>query len=168
MGEQKTPRRLILIVEDDGIVAIDIKKGLEDGGYEVSGVAVSADDAVLEALSTCPDLVLMDIRIQGSLDGIEAADLLRNRFGVPIIYLTAHGDPETFERAKKTEPMAFLLKPFRQAELVNAIEIGLYKSKAEKVIRERRENELRTLASVVEASTDFIGIASLEGEVLFV
>jgi PAS domain S-box-containing protein len=168
MAEHKTQRRLILIVEDDGVVAIDIKKSLEDGGYEVTGVAVSADDAILNASSTCPDLVLMDIRIQGRLDGIEAADLLHKRFGVPIIYLTAYGDPGTLERAKKTEPMAFVLKPFSQAELMNAIEFALIGHEAEKARRKRRENEIGTLASVVEASTDFIGIASLEGEVLLV
>src|SRR5215208_7882135 len=130
MTAQSVQRSRILIVEDEGIVAADIVMCLEDGGYEVTGVAASADDAILEASRTCPDLVLMDIRIQGNLDGIEAADLLYNRFGVPVIYLTAHGDPETLERAKKTEPMAFLLKPFRQAELTNAIEIALHKSAA--------------------------------------
>src|SRR5690349_12633061 len=115
MGEAKIHRSRVLIVEDQGIVAEDIKNGLEDSGYEVTGVAASGCEAIREATENCPDLVLMDIRLQGTMDGIQAAQILHRQFGLPIIYLTAHVDKETLERAKQTEPVAFLVKPFRQA-----------------------------------------------------
>jgi PAS domain S-box-containing protein len=167
-GETRARRGRILVVEDQGVVAADIAKSLEDHGYEITGLAASGDEALKEAAKTCPDLVLMDIRIQGALDGIQTASLLHERFGVPIIYLSGHGDPATFERAKKSQPMAFLLKPFREAELMNAIEIALYRFATEKAANSCFTKHLRTLASVVEASRDFIGIASLEGSTLFI
>lgn len=141
----------ILIVEDEGIVAADIQDCLEDCGFEVTAVASSADDAIREASRACPDLVLMDIRIQGARDGIETAGLLRHRFGVPVIYLTAHGDRDTIERAKQTEPMAFLLKPFKQAELENAVEIALYRAQKEKKLREWERWFVGVMGSVGEA-----------------
>jgi PAS domain S-box-containing protein len=157
---QPPVRSRILIVEDEGVVATDIEKSLEDNGYEVSGVAASAEDAILEASRKCPDLVLMDNRIQGDLDGIEAAEMLHSRFGVPLIYLTAHGDPETLERAKKTRPMAFLLKPFREAELVNAVKIALHNADAEKGVHERERWFATALGSVGDGvlSTDEGGL----------
>ena len=104
MPDQRTQPSRILVVEDEGIVATDIEKCLEDAGFEVTAIAASADDAMREASRVRPDLVLMDVRIQGPLDGIEAGRQLHQRFGLPIIYLTAHGDRDTIERAKTTEP----------------------------------------------------------------
>src|SRR5690242_10172584 len=116
MTNQRAQPGRILVVEDEGIVATDIERCLEDAGFEVTGVAASAEDALLEASRDCPDLVLMDVRIQGDADGIEAGHELHQRFGLPIVYLTAHGDQDTIERAKKTEPLAFVLKPFKPAD----------------------------------------------------
>src|ERR687887_1774284 len=106
MGDQylpNPPRRRVLIVEDEGIVAVDIEKSLLDLGFEVCGIAASGADAIEEASKEQPDLVLMDIQIRGPLDGIQTAEWLRREQDVPIIYLTAHGDQETAGRAKQTE-----------------------------------------------------------------
>src|SRR5689334_7729963 len=135
MSKSVLHRKRILVVEDQGIVAADIARGLEDAGYEIAGVATSGESAILKASGSCPDLVLMDIRLNGSMDGIETAGLLQEQFDVPVIYLTALADRGTLDRAKKTEPMAFLLKPFRRADLMNAIEIGLRRVELEKAAR---------------------------------
>src|SRR5689334_15166177 len=142
MSKQQQPRGRILVVEDQGIVAIDIERCLEDAGFEVTAIATSMEDALREAAQSRPDLVLMDIRIQGVADGIEAADQLHQRFRLPIIYLTAHDDADTLARAKRTDPMAFLLKPFKPAELTSAVEIALNRVWAEQNVLERERSFL--------------------------
>jgi PAS domain S-box-containing protein len=156
MTEPASRPRRILIVEDEGIVAADIEKCLEDAGFEVTGIAASADDAITEASKTRPDLVLLDIRIQGDLDGIAAGNVLHRRFGMPIVYLTAHGDAETIERAKESEPLAFLLKPFTQAELISTIEIAMSRAVKERELRERERSFFVAMESIGDAvlSTD--------------
>ena len=163
MAKQQKRRSRILIVEDEGIIAVDIAKVLHDSGYEVIGIAASADAAVLEAAKACPDLVLMDIRIQGNLDGIDAAALLYRQFGVPVIYLTAHGDEETFERAKETGPMGFVLKPYRQDELAKAIEIALNRTEADRALRERE----RAFAAAMELIGDAVVTTGGDGRIRF-
>jgi CheY-like chemotaxis protein len=96
----------ILIVEDERIVARDLEDGLKALGYAVSGVASSGEDGVLQAAKTRPDLVLMDIRLRGEVDGVEAAGQIRTQFDIPVVYLTAYADDETFGRAKVTHPLA--------------------------------------------------------------
>src|SRR5689334_25349829 len=120
----------ILIVEDQGIVATDIESCLMDDGFEVTAIATSMKDAIREASVCPPDLVLMDIRIQGEADGIEAADYLRREFGLPIVYLTAHDDQDTLTRARRTQPMAFLIKPFKPTELTSTVQIAINRSRA--------------------------------------
>ncbi|HEX4351423.1 MAG TPA: response regulator, partial [Polyangiales bacterium] len=105
--------KTVLIVEDERVVAKDLQRSLINLGYDVPTTAASADDAIRAASERCPDLVLMDIRIKGALDGIDTAGILRSRFDVPVIYLTAYADDATVERAKKTEPHAYLLKPVK-------------------------------------------------------
>src|SRR5689334_12375395 len=113
MTHSTNSRGRVLIVEDQGVVATDIERCLEDSGFEVTAIATSMKDAIREVIAARPDLILMDIRIKGEADGIEAADYLHRHFGIPVVYLTAHDDRDTIERAKRTEPMAFLLKPFK-------------------------------------------------------
>ncbi|HQY92544.1 response regulator [Caldilinea sp.] len=108
-------RAKILLVEDEAIVALDIKTRLLHLGHEVVGVTSSGEDAIKAVEATRPDLVLMDIRLRGKLDGIEAAQQLRARFDVAVIYLTAYGDDATLQRAKLTEPYGFLIKPLKNA-----------------------------------------------------
>ena len=105
--------------------------------------ALFKDVQISRASEKCPDLVLMDIRIKGNRDGIETAALLRDRFGVPVIYLTAHADEATLERAKQTEPYGYLVKPVKSAELRSAIEIAIYRHAMEKRLREREHNQRR-------------------------
>lgn len=141
----------ILIVEDERIVAMDLRQTLADMGYDAFAVASSADEAIVRASERCPDVVLMDIRIKGSRDGIQTAEILKERFGAPIVYLTAHADEATIERAKKTEPYGYLLKPVKSAELRCAIEVALYKYEMEKRLRERERLFSTTLRSIGDA-----------------
>ena len=121
----------ILVVEDEGIVVLHIKKTLERLGYEVAGIAATGEDAIIKAMEDRPDLVLMDIVLKGPVDGIDAAEKIRAIFSIPIVYLTAHADEMTLKRAMATEPFGYIVKPFRKRDLYIAIEFALYKSRAE-------------------------------------
>jgi signal transduction histidine kinase len=145
MNVSKSPK--ILIVEDERIVAADLQQTLTELGYDVFATASSSQEAVARATETCPDVVLMDIRIKGELDGIQTAEILRDRFRVIIIFLTAHADVAMIERAKKAEPSGYLLKPVNIAELRSAIEIAVYKRELENSRRraETLESETREL-----------------------
>src|SRR5688572_21807090 len=99
----------ILVVEDEAIVARDIKNTLAEMGYSVLGTAASCDEALQRATERCPDLVLMDIRIQGQRDGVDTAELLRRRFRVPVVFLTAYADDTTLARAKRAQPYGYLI-----------------------------------------------------------
>jgi CheY-like chemotaxis protein len=122
---ENTKKSKILIVEDEGIVALDLESRLRGMGYAVVGVADSGGEAIQKAIETRPDLVLMDIRLKGDVDGIEAAEVMRARFDVPVIYLTALVDEDTMRRAKATHPCGFIAKPFEEDELRDAIEAAL-------------------------------------------
>ncbi len=143
--------RSVLIVEDETIVAHDIQQTLAALGYDACAIAASADEAIARAAARCPDLALMDIRIKGALDGIEAARLLQERFRVPIVYLTAHADEATIERARKTAPYGYLLKPVKSGELRSALEIALYKHEMDGRLRERERWFSTTLRSIGDA-----------------
>ncbi|AKB18549.1 MULTISPECIES: response regulator [unclassified Methanosarcina] len=122
----------ILIVEDEHIVAIGIKRMLKGLGYTVTGVASSGEDAISKAESTFPDLVLMDIMLKGELDGVEAAKEIKERFDVPVVYLTAYSDSNIVERVKKTGPFGYIVKPFDEKDLHSNIEIALHRYRKEK------------------------------------
>src|SRR5262249_26041657 len=125
----------ILAVEDENIVAKDIQDSLERLGYTVE-VALSGEEALDKANRTRPDLVLMDIALKaGGIDGIEAAELIRGTLDIPVVYLTAYGDDLTLERAQRTEPMGYILKPFETRELQSAIKIALYKDRVDRKLR---------------------------------
>jgi len=131
----------ILIVEDQFLVANDIKDNLENLGYEISAIATSGEKAVKKAGEGKTDLVLMDIVLRGEMDGIEAAEIIRSRFDLPVIFLTAYRDPKIFERAKISEPFGYLIKPFEASELHSNVEIALYKHKIE--IEKKKAGEER-------------------------
>ncbi|MEE8597115.1 MAG: HD domain-containing phosphohydrolase [bacterium] len=124
----------ILIVEDERIVAEDIKRTLQNLGYAVCSIVTSGDEAVKKAEQDSPDLILMDIVLQDEMSGVDAAEQIRTRFNIPIIYLTAYADEKTLERAKITEPFGYIIKPFEERELHSTIELALYKNKTEKKI----------------------------------
>jgi two-component system cell cycle sensor histidine kinase/response regulator CckA len=153
----------ILVVEDESIVALDIQKILSEMGHEVPSPVVNGKDCIESASQCCPDLVLMDIRIRGDQDGIATATILRDRFDVPIVYLTAHADDETISRAKITAPFGYLLKPFKSAELKSVIEIALSKHDMERKIR-RRE---KWLSTSLQAVGDAVIAVNKAGEIFF-
>jgi DNA-binding NtrC family response regulator len=120
-------RRSILVVEDEAVVAEDLQHRLGELGYDVAGWAASGEDAVQLAEEALPDLVLMDIRICGELDGIDAAHAIRERSDVPVIFVTAFADADTLARAKAVEPFGYIVKPFSDRDLETSIELALYK-----------------------------------------
>ncbi len=126
----------ILVVEDERIVARDLQFRLTSLGYQVSGRAASKQEALLSAQQDRPDLVLMDIRLNGIPDGIDAARRLRAEHNLPVIYITGHSDDATLSQARTTEPFGYILKPFENRELVAAIETAIYKHEAETRLRE--------------------------------
>jgi PAS domain S-box-containing protein len=125
----------VLIVEDEGLIALDLKKKLEQAGYEVPLIADNSIDALRGVESIMPDLVLMDIRLRGPQDGIQTADQIRRRFHIPVMYVTAHADRETLERAKITEPFGYIVKPFHGVDFRAQIEMALWKQKMEQRLR---------------------------------
>ena len=149
----------ILIVEDESVVAMDIESRLRNLGYTVVASVPSGEAALAEAQKNAPDLVLMDIMLKGEMDGIEAAALIRSRFNIPFIYLTAYADEQTLDKAKITEPSGYLMKPFETKDLRTTIEIALYKHSMEKKLR---ESELR-YRTLFEAAGDAIFVLEAEG-----
>lgn len=137
-------RARILVVEDETVVAKDLSLRLKDLGYDVAGMAYTGKEALKEVEETKPDLILMDIMLKGDIDGIETAALVKERFDIPVIYLTAYSDDETIERAKLTGPFGYILKPFEERELRSNIEIALYKHEMDKELKAARK-EIRVL-----------------------
>lgn len=113
----------ILIVEDEMIIAANTSLQLSNLGYEVSGIVSRGEDALLHIKENLPDIVLLDIQLKGKLDGIETAHEMQKNFDIPIIYLTSNVDEAHFERAKRTNPSAFISKPFKKLDLQHAIEL---------------------------------------------
>ena len=149
----------ILIVEDEGLIARDIEDMVRNAGYEVCAVVGTGEDAVEKAETTHPDLILMDIILCGEMDGVEAAEKIREGFNIPVIYLTAHTDENTLQRAKLTEPLGYTLKPVEQKELMTVIEMALYKHQMEIKLRERQSWLSTILQSIGEGviATDRFG-----------
>jgi CheY-like chemotaxis protein len=121
----------ILIVEDENILALGLKKKLENLGYLVTNIANSGSETLKMVNETIPDIVLMDIVIKGDIDGIETAAELNKNYSIPIIYLTAYADDEILKRAARTEPYGYILKPYKEKELKANIEMALYRKKSE-------------------------------------
>ncbi|MCE5336232.1 MAG: response regulator [Desulfobacteraceae bacterium] len=141
----------ILIVEDEGIEALDIQHRLTTLGYPSPEVVLSGEEALERIESIRPDLVLMDIMLQGRIDGIAAAEQIRAGFDIPVVYLTAYADDDTLRRAKITEPFGYLIKPFKERELHVTIDVALYKHKMEKKLRENEKWLATTLKSIGDA-----------------
>ncbi len=116
----------ILIVEDETIIAEDIRDTLEELGYDVCSVCYDSETALQELYRCKPDLALLDITISGIKDGIEVAEIINKRHQIPFIYLTSHSDRATLERAKHTRPRGYIVKPYKDRDLISSIEIALY------------------------------------------
>lgn len=149
----------ILVVEDERIVAEDIRDILGRFGYEVAGVASSGSEAMQKTAHTHPDLVLMDIMLRGSFDGVHAAEQMRTIFNIPVVYLTAHADKNTLERAVRTGPFGYLVKPFDEKELHSTIQVALHKHAMEQRRNEKEGQWAKTLRSIGEPviATDTAG-----------
>ncbi|QHI96704.1 response regulator [Xylophilus rhododendri] len=149
----------ILVVEDDRVVARDLRQQLGHLGYQVVGVTARGEDAAALARSTSAELALTDIRLEGAMDGIDAAQEIRLACDIPVVFLTAYADDETLRRARLTEPFGYLLKPFEDSQLRTAIEMALYKHANDRKLRESERRYAATLASIGDAviTTDEAG-----------
>ncbi|HEX8515086.1 MAG TPA: response regulator [Bacteroidia bacterium] len=148
----------ILIVEDESIVAKDIQHSLKKLGYTVVGMCSTGEDAIRTAEEVKPDLVLMDIMLKGDMSGIEAAGQIREKFNIPVIYLTAYADESTLSKAKVSEPYGYIIKPFKEIDLHTSIEMAIYKHEKETDVKKERD----FLYSIVEnkESKDIIFVKS--------
>lgn len=159
----------ILLVEDEMLIAAELRCALESEGFMVSGTPSSAAEAIESCIARRPDIAVVDIRLKGNIDGIDTASALRNQFSIPIIFLTAHADHEDLARAEKVEPVGFVMKPVVFPELVASLKLGIVKHEAERKLRasERRLSTiLRCLSDAVivvnnRATVNFINQAGL-------
>lgn len=149
----------ILVVEDEGLISLDIETHLLNLGYQISGIAETGQMSIEKALESRPDLILMDIRLKGEMDGIEAASAITAQIDVPVIFLTAFADLETLKRAKQVSPFGYILKPFDQIALRTNIEIALHKHRSEAAIKQQKNWLNTVLESIGDAviTTDIVG-----------
>ncbi|MDD5460680.1 MAG: EAL domain-containing protein [Methylococcales bacterium] len=141
----------IMIVEDEGIIAMDIRSQLEGFGYNVVATAFSGGQAITLANQYKPELVLMDIVLKGDMDGISAAQAITKSLHIPVIFLTAYSDPATLKRARVTGAYGYLIKPFRSDELHASIEVALYKNQLERKLKESEQWFAKTLHCISDA-----------------
>lgn len=165
-GAETVPFASILIVEDESLIALELKKKLEEAGYTVSTIVDNAVDALLSVESLGPDLVLMDIRLHGPGDGIETAEEIRRRFRVPVMFVTAHADRETLDRARIAEPFGYLVKPFLNINFRAPIEMALRKHKTEQELQlsqSRLSNRAEEKAAVLDAAPHAVIMVGPDG-----
>ena len=146
-----TTKANILVVEDERVVASDLRFLLEGAGYQVCDMLASGEDAIRTTGTLRPDLVLMDITLRGEIDGIAAAEEIRRLYDIPVVFLTAHSDEGTLQRAKITEAFGYILKPFEERELRANIEMALYKHSTDRRLRESERLLSTTLRSIGDA-----------------
>ncbi len=154
----------ILLVEDERITAMDEQGLLEDAGYKVTGIASSAGDAIRMADEQRPDLVLMDIRLEGEMDGTRAAVVIRERLRIPVVFVTAHTNKEFLDRVKISEPFGYVAKPFKFDSLRTNIEIALYKHRLEEALKEREQ----FLEDVTAELAEGLFVLDRRGRVVFI
>jgi PAS domain S-box-containing protein len=154
-----TEKIRILIVEDEALVAEDLKEMLLGLGYEVPGIAKTGEKAIALAGEHQPDLVLMDINLSGAMDGINAGGEIRSRWGIPIIYVTAFATPTIIDRAKKTNPSGYILKPFNERQIQTAIQIGLYNFALEQQLKEHDA----TISTLINATSSLLILVDMQG-----
>lgn len=140
----------IMIVEDNTTVAEDCRECLESLGYSVMSIAASGEKAIEYAEAKRPDAVIMDIQLSGEMDGVEAAEKIHSRFGIPVVFLSAYSDRDLLERAKRVGSFGYLVKPFEERELYAALEMALYRAKAEKERKqaEKKERQIQKAESL--------------------
>jgi len=144
----------ILIVEDEAIIADDLANKLRQLGYTIAGVTAKGEDALVLARDLRPSLILMDIRLAGAMDGIQAAEAIRRECDLPVIFLTAHSDDATLQRAKLTDPFGYILKPFDERDLHTHIEMAIHKHQDEQKLRASEERLHKTVADLEAANAE--------------
>ncbi len=157
-------KKKILIVEDERIIAEDIKKCVLNCNYDVIGIVPTGQDTLLIVKEQKPDLILMDIMLEGKLDGIETAEKIISKYDIPVIYITANADDKILKRAKKTNPYGYLVKPFEEIDLNAALEIAFYKYNADKELT-RSEKRFRKL---IQENTDVIIVINRKRMIQFI
>lgn len=157
-------KKRIFVVEDESIVSLEIQTRLRALGYEIAGSAASGEEAIRKILDSKPDLVLMDIRIKGDIDGIETAAEVRKHLETPVIFLTAYADETTLQRAKITNPFGYIIKPFEERELSINIEIALYKDHTQKLLREKD----KWLSTILKSIGDAVIATDQYGKIRFI
>ncbi len=153
----------ILVVEDEPIVVMELTDQLKSMGYEVVAAADTGSDAVRQAYTCIPDVVLMDIKLKGEMDGIEAGLRIRKELQIPIVYLTAHTDEATLQRAKESEPFGYLMKPFDEKELHTTLEMALLRARLEKRLKEKEQ----WLSTILKSIGDGVIVLDSRGKVTF-
>ena len=150
----------ILVVEDESVVAWHVQEALQKLGHEVIKIVVTGREAIQIAAQARPHLVLMDIRLQGDIDGVAAAKTIYFQLDVPVVYLTAHADEQTLQRATETSPFGYLVKPFQEAELQATIKIALQRHQLERALKDTQQWYATTLISIGDATiaTDIDGL----------
>lgn len=146
----------VLVVEDENIVAKDIRQSLLKMGYKVIGTASSGEKAKEILKENQPDIILMDIMLKGNMSGIDTAEYVKDIYDLPVIFLTAYADENTLSKAKITEPYGYILKPFKEIDLHTSIEMALYKHK--KTSELKKENEIYATLLDGNNSADFLFI----------
>ena len=152
-------RKRVFIVEDEGIVAADLADRLDQLGYDAAGQAASGEMAIKKIGATLPDLILMDIILQGNMDGVEVAEEVQKLYKIPVVYLTSHADEATMQRARITGPFGYVLKPFEERELHMAIEIALYRRETEARL-ESLNRKLQTALDEVKTLSGLLPICA--------
>ncbi len=153
----------VLIVEDERIIALDLKKRLERFGFPSPEIVSNGEDALTEAEKFHPDIILMDIMLGGPIDGIDAAKTVKEKLNIPVIFLTAYSNENTLDRAKEAEPYGYILKPFKERELYTTIDIALYKFQVNKQLKQQE----RWLSAVLHSVEDGIIATGHDGRIQF-
>jgi PAS domain S-box-containing protein len=154
----------VLIVEDEAIISLDIKRLLSTAGYGVAAVAATSEQAIRLVESSTPDLVLMDIHLKGPVDGIETALQIRKQFKLPVVFVTAHADKNSLERARQSEPFGYIVKPISALSLTSSIEMALHKHRIERQLEEHRA----WLDTVLENIPHAVVVTDLSGQLKFI
>ena len=154
----------VMVVEDEFVVASDIEGALEASGFSVGSTVASGEEAVRRADAERPDLVLMDIVLQGEMDGIQAAEQIRSRFNIPVVFLTSYADEDVLPRARAASPFGYLVKPFEDRELRATIQMALDKAELEMKLRESQER----WRSLVENAPAFVISVNREEKIQFI
>lgn len=148
----------VVIVEDESIVAKDLEMSLKGMGYRVLGTASTGEKAIKLVNDTLPDIILMDIMLKGAMSGIEAAEEIRTKHSIPLIYLTAYADSSTLNKAKVTEPHGYIIKPYKEIDVQTAIELAIYKHKKEGELR--KVKDFLSNLTTKDTSKDYLFVKS--------